>query len=82
MHTNLALMLSLMLTKEQMILYKLNRAHTVSKAAVKNGIGGQKDALGRVIECRSEELEKLTLAPLESPSKSKRALERLEGYVV
>ena len=82
MHTNLALMLSLMLTKEQMLLYKLNRAHTVPKELSKNGKGRQKDAFGRVIKYESEDLEELTLVPLESPFKSKRALERLEGYAV
>ena len=30
-HTNLALLLSLLLNKEQLLLFKMNRAHTVSK---------------------------------------------------
>ena len=81
MHTNLALILSLMLTKDQMLLYKLNRAHTVSKESLKSSKGKQKDDLDRVINFDSEDLPILTLACLDSSSKSKRALERL-SYAV
>ena len=40
-NTSLALLLGLMLNKEQQLLFKMNRAHTISKESEKSDKGGR-----------------------------------------
>ena len=69
-HTSLALLLGLMLTKEQLLLFKVNRVHTISQDLAKSDRDGTKDNYDREFNRDSVYLPKLELATMESLQKS------------